>query len=442
MDYHYGMSSANSDRQSDMNVKYNLAVNTVNAALKIYAHCLPRKVKHKFPEFVKGRVGLIRRIAAEMQNDDNSRPLIWFHASSLGEFAIARPLIARLREKGGVRIAVTFFSPSGYRVLRPDHPGIDHVFYLPLDTRKNVFGFLEVVKPAAAVFLVSEYWPNMLQELKFRSIPTFLVSALIRNDASFFRWYGKIFRKALNTYRHFYVLDENSRFNLNMLGYDNVSLSGDPLFDNAALTGRSEWTDPVMERFTDNKSQPVFMAGSVSDRRDIMLVAGALADHPGLKAVIVPHDISEPFIKTIRKSLPSRNIALYSQLTRQSDLSSIDTIIVDCVGKLAYLYRYATMAYVGGGFTPLLHSVIEATVYGIPVSFGPRIERKVTPKQLIEIGAGTMVDTPVKLSAWIDSLTTDKLREVSRVTAGYVKRNIGSTNDIAQTIYDSVWQKK
>ena len=78
-----------------MNVKYNLAVNTVNAALKIYAHCLPRKVNRKFPEFVKGRVGLNRRIAAEMQGDDTSRPLVWFHASSLGEFAIARPLIAR-----------------------------------------------------------------------------------------------------------------------------------------------------------------------------------------------------------------------------------------------------------------------------------------------------------------------------------------------------------
>ena len=120
----------------------------------------------------------------------------------------------------------------------------------------------------------------------------------------------------------------------------------------------------------------------------------------------------------------------------------MDTIIVDCVGKLAYMYRYATMAYVGGGFTPLLHSVIEATVYGIPVSFGPRIERKVTPAQLMEIGAGAMVDSPEKLSAWIDTLTPEKLAEVKKVTAHYVNHNIGSTNEIANTIFSSLWPKK
>ena len=425
-----------------MNVKYNLAVNTVNAALKIYAHCLPRKVNRKFPEFVKGRVGLNRRIAAEMQGDDTSRPLVWFHASSLGEFAIARPLIARLREKGDVRIAVTFFSPSVYRVLRPEHPGIDHVFYLPLDTRNNVRGFLEAVQPSAAVFLVSEYWPNMLQELKFRSVPTFLVSALIRDNASFFRWYGKIFRKALSSYRHFYVLDENSRFNLKVLGYENVSLSGDPLFDNASLVARSEWSDAAMERFTSAGTEPLFMAGSVSDDRDLALVARALSDHPELKSAIVPHDISPSAIRAIRRALPSRNIALYTEITPDTDLSHVDTIIVDCVGKLAYMYRYATMAYVGGGFTPLLHSVIEATVYGIPVSFGPRIERKVTPAQLMEIGAGAMVDSPEKLSAWIDTLTPEKLAEVKKVTAHYVNHNIGSTNEIANTIFSSLWPKK
>lgn len=428
-----------------MNVKYNIVVNTANAALKVYAHCLPRRVNRKFPEFVKGRVGLIRRIAAEMAGDDASVPLVWFHAASLGEFAIARPLIARLRseaEKTGrsIRIAVTFFSPSGYRVLSKSHPGIDHVFYLPLDTRSNVRGFLEAINPAAAVFLVSEYWPNMLQELKFRSVPTFLVSALIRNDASFFRWYGKIFRKALSTYREFFVLDENSRFNLNMLGYDNVTLSGDPLFDNAALVARTPWTDPVIERFTAG-SDKVFIAGSVSDDRDIALTARAVNDNPAYKAIIVPHDIMPRTIRAIRQSLDHEPL-LYSQLTPESDLSDARTIIVDCVGKLAYLYRYATAAYVGGGFTPLLHSVIEATVYGLPVSFGPRIERKVTPAQLIEIGAGTIVYTPDELSSWLAALTPARLDNVRSATAQYVDRNLGATTHIIETIKQAIWQKK
>lgn len=416
-----------------MNIKYNIAVNTVNAALKVYAHCLPKHVNRKFPEFVKGRVGLIRRIAAEMQADTSQAPVVWFHASSLGEFAIARPLIARIKADADVRIVLTFFSPSGYRALKDHHPNVDHVFYIPLDTRSNVNGFLEVVKPSVAVFLVSEYWPNMLQALKFRSVPTYLVSAIIRNDSAFFRWYGKIFRKALSSYRHFFVLDDNSRFNLKMLGYENTTVSGDPLFDNAALVARTPWTDPVIEHFTAGATGPVFMAGSVSDRRDVELIARAIADHPAMKSIVVPHDVDRKSVETLARAL-NVPTALYSELTSESDLSGIGAIIVDCVGKLAYMYRYATIAYVGGGFTPLLHSVIEATVYGLPVSFGPRTERKVTPQQLIDRGIGAMVSTPEELSSWIDTLTPDRLGDIREQCADYVDRNIGATADIVKTI--------
>lgn len=423
-----------------MNVKYNIAVNTVNAALKVYAHCLPKHVKHKFPEFVKGRIALIRRIAAEMEADRDDSPVVWFHASSLGEYGIARPLISQIKADGRARVVLTFFSPSGYRALKDHHPGVDHLFYFPLDTRSNARGFLEAVKPSVAVFMVSEYWPNILQELKFRSIPTFLVSAIIRDNSVFFRNYGKIFRKSLSSYRRFFVLDENSRLNLRSIGYDNVTLSGDPLFDNAALVASTPWSDPVLDRFVAD-GVPVFMAGSVSDTHDLDLVAGALQEQPGYKSVIAPHDISEKNLDRIIHRL-GPGTELLSRLTAESDLSRVRHIIVDCMGKLAYMYRYATVAYVGGGFTPLLHSVIEATVYGVPVSFGPRIERKVTPSQLIALGIGAMVTTPAELAEWLGSFTPERLAQVKATARAYVDRNIGATRHIVKSIEKALWPSK
>lgn len=423
-----------------MNIKYNIAVNTANAVLKLYAHCLPRNVNRKFPEFVKGRIALVQRIAAEMRDDKSGRPIVWFHASSLGEYAIARPLISRIKSDGEATVVLTFFSPSGYRALKDNHPGVDHLFYLPLDTRENVRGFLEAVRPSVAVFLVSEYWPNMLEELKFRNVPTYLVSAIIRNDSVFFRWYGKLFRRALSCYTRFFVLDHNSLFNLKMLGYDNVTFSGDPLFDNASLVARTPWNSTVLERFCSGTSN-VLIAGSVSDRKDLELVATTINDRPSLKAIIVPHDISQKAIASIRKAIKCHS-ALYSELETGAGDDTARVVIVDSVGKLAYMYRYATMAYVGGGFTPLLHSVIEATVYGLPVSFGPRIERKVTPQQLMELGIGAMVRTPQQLSEWVDSLTPVKLKEIKEKARDYVNRNLGATDDIAKTIEHSLWQKK
>lgn len=420
-----------------MNIIYNAAISTVNAALKTYARFLPRTPKYKFQEFVKGRVGLIRRVYKEMADDDTSLPVIWFHASSLGEYAIARPLIARLKANRKVRIVMTFFSPSGYRVVSKNNPDIDHVFYLPLDTILNTSNFVKAINPAAAVFLVSEYWPNMLQTLKFKAIPTFLVSAKIRSDAPFFKWYGKIYRDALSTYKHFFVLDEDSRFNLKMLGWDNMTVSGDPLFDNAVLIARTEWNDPMLDRFTADGRQ-VFVAGSVSEKNDIELVVEAVNSHPQMRSIIVPHDISRKQIDAIQQSL-SRKSVLYSEVTDDTDFSQIDTLIIDNVGKLAYLYRYATMAYVGGGFTPLLHSVIEATVYGVPVSFGPCIERKITPQQMIELGIGQMVKKPEELSAWLDTLTPELLAGIKDKCNDYVERNLGATPKIVNMIGHYVW---
>lgn len=420
-----------------MNLRYNLIVNTVNAALKVYAHCLPKTVKHKFPEFVKGRRGLVRRVYSEMAaGRGDGKPTVWFHASSLGEYAIARPLIARLKADGDVRIVVSFFSPSGYRVLHPNHPGVDHVFYLPLDTRSNVRGFVDAISPSVAVFLVSEFWPNMLEELKFNAVPTYLVSAIIRDNSVFFRWYGRLFRRALSCYTRFFVLDDNSLLNLHALGYDNATLSGDPLFDNAALIARTPWSDPVMDRMASHG--PIFMAGSVSDARDLELVAGAVNSRSELRAVVIPHDIDPKSVARMRRAFDCPT-AVYSECDSDTDLSDKRVLIVDCMGKLAYLYRYAREAYVGGGFTPLLHSVIEATVYGIPVSFGPRIERKVTPRQMMDLGIGAMVTDADSLGQWIDSLTDSRCEEIRSAALDYVGRNIGATEEIVKTIERNLW---
>lgn len=63
--------------------------------------------------------------------------------------------------------------------------GIDGVLYLPFDTSANVRHFLDTIRPACAVFMVSEYWHNYLTELHRRGIPAYLVSSVIRESGPF-----------------------------------------------------------------------------------------------------------------------------------------------------------------------------------------------------------------------------------------------------------------
>ena len=72
----------------------------------------------------------------------------WFHASSLGEFEQARPVLEAFRQQHPeYKVCVTFFSPSGFEV-RKNYPNADFVCYLPMDTRANAIRFVNLLRPS------------------------------------------------------------------------------------------------------------------------------------------------------------------------------------------------------------------------------------------------------------------------------------------------------
>lgn len=359
---------------------------------------------------------------------------IWFHAASLGEYAIARPLIKQLKATHPQAVVVvTFFSSTGYEALKHHHPDVDALFYLPLDAPKQVRRFLDAVQPEKAVFIVSEFWLNYLTELKQRSIPTFLLSAIIRPNAIFFRWYGSAFRRALSVFTHITVLNAASAHCLDHLGYTRYSLVGDPLFDNAIAVAQTPYQNPLVERFAAGRS--LFIVGSLHDRTDLELVASLANRHPEVPFLIVPHEVTARSVNEIKSQLQGTAIC-YTACTETTSFDGVQTLIVDTLGALSYLYRYGSWAYVGGGFTPYLHSIIEATVYGLPVAFGPRIERKVTPQELADRGIGTVVHSADELAQWFASLQSqpERLASIRQTAQAYTQENQGATQEILHLI--------
>lgn len=425
-----------------MNLIYNTAVNAANSCLRLYSKCLRRKGGRKFSRFVKGRRGLLEKVQSQMAVE-RDKEVYWFHAASLGEYQVIRPIIESVKQRAPQSVVVlTFFSPSGYEALERRKPqSIDYLYYLPIDTASNARRMVEALHPRAAVIAVSEYWPNMLQQLKFHAVPTYLVSAIIRDDSPFFRWYGRTYRKALSAFSHIFTLNHRSIFNLKMLGYNNASLSGDPLMDNAAMVARTPWSNEVIETFC--CGQKPMIAGSLSDTKDLELVAAVINANPADKFIVVPHETNPKAIARIEAALQVP-CAIYSRLTDLSEqsrhsLQQAKALIVDTVGILAMIYRYGSMAYIGGGFTPLLHSVIEATVYGLPVAFGPRIERKITPRQLMDRGIGCMVNSAPDLMAWYTHLHSNPqaLAHIRGKATAYVEEKCGSTARIVEKIMNA-----
>ena len=392
--------------------------------------------------YLRGQRHAVEAVRKGMKGIDRSRPTVWLHAASLGEFGIARPIISQLRKAVDCNIVVTFFSPTGYEAVSRNRGDIDRVFYLPFDTRDNAEAFLDAVQPACAVFMVSEYWHNYLSLLAERGVPTLLVSAIIRNDGPFFRpVYGKLYRDSLHTFSRVFTLDENSVENIKRLGLVNGEVSGDPLFDNVSLVAATPWRDEVVERFKGRER--IFLAGSIHNDEDLEMITELANRHPHTRFIIVPHEISEPTMRAIEERV-NGGCMRRSQCSTSTCFDNVQALIIDSVGSLAYLYRYATWAYVGGGFTKLLHSVIEPAVYGIPVAFGPNIRRKVTPREMIELGIGHKVEDTDDLDLWFKGLkgNENRLKYIAKRAAAYVSRNCGSTARVVDEITRLICEKK
>ena len=170
----------------------------------------------KARKWLEGRKDIFIRLRETIQPGE---PILWFHASSLGEFEQGRPVIEAIRARWPeYKILLTFFSPSGYE-LRKSYPYADYIFYLPLDTKKNAIRFIEIVRPTKVFFIKYEFWYHFLTQLKEEGIPTYIFSALFRPSQIFFKPWGKWYLKAIRTYEHIFVQNQESFDILHRYGF-------------------------------------------------------------------------------------------------------------------------------------------------------------------------------------------------------------------------------
>jgi 3-deoxy-D-manno-octulosonic-acid transferase len=376
--------------------------------------------------WLNGRKNILDRLRAELQSQDSK--IIWFHCSSLGEFEQGRPVIEKLKSQNpGLKFLLTFFSPSGYEI-RKDYKGVDWVFYLPLDSKKNAKTFFDIVNLALAVFVKYDYWYYYLNECKKRKIPLLLISGIFRKEQPFFKRYGNLHRSMLNCFTHFFVQDKESLQLLQSININNATVTGDTRFDRVSEIAENFTPIEAIEKFC--SGLPVLVAGSTWSE-DEKLIKDATANFPDLKIIIAPHEIHKEHINQLKSFFP--DAVLYSQLRVQSPEAIIsDHLIIDNIGMLSKLYHYSTIAYVGGGFNKGIHNTIEAAVYGNPVLFGPNYKKFKEAIGLIENGGGICITSSNELSTILQKFISDKtaLELSGKNSFDFVKQNKGATEKI------------
>ncbi|MBO4645996.1 MAG: 3-deoxy-D-manno-octulosonic acid transferase [Bacteroidales bacterium] len=299
------------------------------------------------------------------------KKIIWFHCASLGEYEQGKPLIQKLRDShSDCTFLVTFFSPSGYEVKKDDKD-IDIAAYLPADTPRLARRFIQTVRPQAAFFVKYEYWFNFMKELSDNRIPFYYLSAIFRPQQYFFKSYGKWFARQLRLCTHFFVQNETSIRLLHQIGIDQATVTGDTRFDRVYAIARQHTPLDFMESFANGRR--LLVAGS-SWQPDEEVLARIFPHLKGYKLLIAPHVINKEHIEHIKNLFSSHHTICYSNMNEQ-ELPSADVLILDTIGLLSKVYKYADTAMIGGAFATGLHNTLEAAVYGIPLFFGPHFDK-------------------------------------------------------------------
>ena len=311
--------------------------------------------------------------------------------------------------------------------MRKNYDGADLVCYLPFDTPLNARRFVKLARPEAAFFIKYEFWRNYIEVLYKRGIPCYSVSSIFRENQIFFRPYGRGYARCLSRMTHLFVQNETSRRLLEGIGVTNVDVVGDTRFDRVLDIRNAAKPLPLAERFAG--CWKVLVAGS-SWPQDEEIIIPYFNKHPNLKLVLAPHVVSEEHLQAIERQL-ARPALRYSKATPKA-VAEVDCLIIDCYGLLSSIYRYASMAYVGGGFGVGIHNVPEAAVYGVPVIIGPNNKKFREAQALLRCGGCKEIACAADFEQIMDAWLSDKeaLATAGKAAGSYIADNAGAADRI------------
>ena len=403
-----------------MHLVYNLGIVLYGATLLI-ASLFNGKAK----KWVKGR----RNYYNELPKVDNQKSLIWFHCASLGEFDQGLPLMNKFKsENPDVTLLVTFFSPSGMEFYEKRDHQVDIALYLPLDTPSNAKRFMNHFNPNITVFVKYEFWINYLLEAKKSGSKLYCISALFREDQAFFKWYGGYFREGLKAFDHIYIQNEKSADLLSRIKVNRYTVSGDTRIDKVIGNKNNVQIDSVLENFVGDE-QVLVLGSSWPAGENHLLPYINKCNH---KIIIAPHDISESHIDQLLKGI-SVPYELYTNFNQKSEAK---VLILDTIGQLSNAYSYATVAYVGGGFSGSLHNILEPAVFGVPVLFGPKHDKYPEADAFIENGIGFEFTSSQEFEQEL-SMIFKNIDFLKKKTADFIASQKGAVNMIYASITSS-----
>jgi 3-deoxy-D-manno-octulosonic-acid transferase len=294
------------------------------------------------------------------------RQSVWIHASS-GEIEYAKPLIRDIKKQSPTTsIVVTYSSESAEKLFENIRDSVDFFIPLPWDDVYSTRYLIKKLNPQILLFSRTDLWPELIYQANDLQIPTGVISYFPKISFS-----SKIILKNLLSKLSFIsCVDQKTQTqieDLNLAPLPIIVTQGDARFDQAFT--RLEKKSQI--QFKPNQST-ICMGSTWPEDEAHLFPLFLTLRAANNRLILSPHDVSPENIARLSLELKKLKIAysLLSELNLEKELD-IPFLLVDRIGYLADLYRFSTIAFVGGSFKSRVHSVMEPLCCGLPVITGP-----------------------------------------------------------------------
>ena len=358
---------------------------------------------------------------------DLSKPLVWFHATSVGEARQAEAVMGELcRLQPDWQIGFSCFSPSAEPLLTK--LPADVTGYLPYDRAHDVTEFLDLLAPTVLIFTKLDLWPELATRAHQRGIKLGLITGTVRPHSGRLRWpIRALLHPGYSVLDAVGTASDDDADRLAQLGVerDRIQTLGDPRYDSvAAKVAEVSREDPLpalgAEAWT-------IVGGSTWHPDDQVLLSAFRTlrrQHADVRLILVPHEPSSRQLHRIERT--AAQLGLPPPVLVADAAKPAPLMVEDRSGRLARLYGAGKVAHVGGAFgTAGLHSVLEPSAWAIPVTVEPRWHESLDASRLLAQGGGLSIRRGATGAAdLVRAWTAWHSDEAARAAAGRAARAV------------------
>ncbi|MCB1845256.1 MAG: lipid IV(A) 3-deoxy-D-manno-octulosonic acid transferase [Halioglobus sp.] len=337
---------------------------------------------------------------------------VWVHAVSVGEVQASAPLVRTLLERFPDRqLLLTTVTPTGAERARSLFGERIRHSYIPFETPDAVARFFSAVKPAFALIMETEIWPNLYRACGVRGIPLILVSARISpKSVDKYRRLLPLFRETLS---HGILIAAQSRADADRF----LSLGASE--ERTWVTGNIKFDIELPDRLPAEGAalrkklwpgRAVWVAASTHDGEEPQLLEAhkeVLKVLPEALLLLVPRHPQR--FAGVAALIERRGLKHVTRTSGAACSGDTQVFLLDTMGELPLFYAASDIAFVGGTLVPVGgHNLLEPAALGVPVITGPHLfNTQEIADMFAAVGASVVVDDAPGLAAEVIRLMRD-----------------------------------